>query len=95
MPEQAALPEPKASEDTMRDNARREYVKDKVQIKQREERIQTQEPETISAEPPKTEQSNAKTSRVKTGNAYSDTAKKTKVLYKKNPATKTAKETAK
>ena len=38
---------------------------------------------------------NAKTSRVKTGNAYSDTAKKTKVVYKKNPVTKTAKETAK
>jgi len=131
----------------MRDNARREYVKDKIQVKQKEERIQTQEPEMTSVEVPKTEQSkiktktdtqkradiktrqkyaessrvnqssnqrqrvktpsrsrvvktrenapNTKTSRVKTGNAYSDTAKKTKVVYKKNPATKTAKETAK
>ena len=147
VPQEESLPELKAPEDTMRDNARREYVKDKVQVKQKEERIQTQEPEMASAEAPKVEQSkiktktyihkradiktrqkyaeasrvnqssnqrqrvktpsqsrlvktrknapNAKTSRVKTGNAYSDTAKKRKVVYKKNPATKTAKETAK
>ena len=39
--------------------------------------------------------SNRKKHRVKTGNAYSDTAKKTKVVYKKNPVSKTAKETVK
>ena len=147
VPEQATLPESKAPEDTIRDNARREYVKDKVQVKQKEERIQAREPEMTSVEVPNVEQSKIKTKtdthkradiktrqkyaeshrvnqssnqrqrvktpsqsrvvktrenisdrkkyRVKTGNAYSDTAKKTKVVYKKNPATKTAKETAK
>ena len=43
VPEQATLPEPKPPEETMRENARREYVKDKVQIKQREEHSQVED----------------------------------------------------
>ena len=130
----------------MRESARREYVKDKFQIKRKEEYTQIEEPRT-SVEPPKAEQTKIKTktdaqkradiktrqkyaesrrvstsseqrqktktpsrsklvktrdsvsdsqkSRVKTGSAYSDTVKKQKVVRKKNPATKTAKEAAK
>ena len=146
IPEQATLPEPKTPKETMRESARREYVKDKLQIKRKEEYTKIEEPRT-SVEPPKAEQSKIKTKtdthkradiktrqkyaeasrvnqssnqrqrvktplrsrvvktrenisdrkkhRVKTGNAYSDTAKKTKVVYKKNPATKTTKEVVK
>ncbi len=146
VPQQERLPELKPSEETMRESARREYVKDKLQIKRKEEYTKIEEPRT-SVEPPKAEQTKIKTKtdaqkradiktrqkyaesrrvnqsspqrqrvktpsqsrvvktrenvsdrkkhQVKTGNAYSDTAKKTKVVYKKNPATKTTKEVAK